>query len=607
MPERPNSDRRRDSRGDSRSDSRGDFRTGGRSSTPRPASGTGRPPGPRPSRPAGARDDDRRGDSRGGDRDRAPRRDFGDRPSGDRDRAPRRDFGDRPSADRAPRREFGDRPGGDRRPSSDRPSGDRDRAPRRYGSDSRGDSRGGDRPTGDRRPGADRGPRREYGDRPVRRDDSRGDFRGGDRDRAPRREFGDRPTGDRAPRRDFGDRDRAPRRDFGDRPSGDRGPRREYGDRPVRRDDRSDSRGGDRDRAPRRDFGDRDRAPRREFGDRPARRDDSGSDSRGGDRDRAPRRYGAGAGRPSGPRRDDSRDARNRDDRRSGPRREDFAPRGPKNEAERRREAVRSRGGGEVRKDREQTPVSREAETWVDEGRVEDEVRDAAEGAVRRALAPRRTVSARPKDEDELDPQTKADVAKVLEPVRANRLSGRLKAAQIALERERYSEAKRIAKSLTKELSGVAAVHEVIGLASYRMGQWRDATAALELARSIRLHIEDMPVLADCYRAQRRWSDVDAVWAELKELSPSPEVMAEGRMVAAGSLSDRGELKDAIELMLKVAAIPRRVHEYHLKQWYVLGDLYDKAGNVQKAREFFQRVALHDKEYADVSERLASL
>ena len=593
MPERPNSDRRRDSRGDSRSDSRGDFRTGGRSSTPRPASGTGRPPGPRPSRPAGARDDDRRGDSRGdsrgGDRDRAPRRDFGDRPSGDRGRAPRRDFGDRPSGDRGPRREFGDRPSGDSR------GGDRDRAPRRYGSDARrDDSRGDRRPGADRgprrefgdRPSGDRGPRREYGDRPVRRDDSRGDRPSGDR--APRRDFGgDRPTGDR-------------------RPGADRGPRREYGDRPVRRDDsRGDSRGGDRDRAPRRDFGDRDRAPRREFGDRDRapRRDDSGPDSRGGDRDRAPRRYGAGAGRPSGPRRDDSRDG----GRRSGPRREDFAPRGPKNEAERRREAVRSRGGGEVRKDREQTPVSREAETWVDEGRIEDDVRDAAEGAVRRALAPRRTVSARPKDEDELDPQTKADVAKVLEPVRANRLSGRLKAAQIALERERYSEAKRIAKSLTKELSGVAAVHEVIGLASYRMGQWRDATAALELARSIRLHIEDMPVLADCYRAQRRWSDVDAVWAELKELSPSPEVMAEGRMVAAGSLSDRGELKDAIELMLKVAAIPRRVHEYHLKQWYVLGDLYDKAGNVQKAREFFQRVALHDKEYADVSERLASL
>ena len=544
MPERPNFDRRPDSRGDSRGGSRsGPPRSGG--------SGAGRPPGPRPSRPSGPRDDDR-----------APRRD--DRGSAG-DRAPRRD--DRgASGDRAPRRDFGDR------------------APRR-------DDRGSD----------DRAPRRDFGDRAPRRDD-----RGGSDDRAPRRDFGDR-----APRRDDrGSDDRAPRRYGTDsrsggsgagrppgprpsRPSGprddDRTPRRDFGDRAPRRDDR-----GSDDRAPRRDFGDR--APRRDFGDRAPRRDDRGSD------DRAPRRYGAGAGRPSGPRRDDSRDG----GRRSGPRKEDFAPREPRNEAERRRAAVRARGGGAVRKDLEQTPVSREPESWIDEGPVEGTGVQPVIGN-RKGVAPRRNVSARVKDEIELDPQVKADVAKILEPRRAVRLSERLKLAQVALERERYSEAKRIAKSLTKELSGVAAVHEVIGLASYRMGQWRDATAALELARSLRIRTEDMPVLADCYRAQRRWSDCDAVWAELKELSPSPEVMAEGRMVVAGSLADRGELKDAIDLMLRVVEIPRRVHEHHLKQWYVLGDLYDRAGNVQKAREFFQRVALHDTEFADVSERLKAL
>ena len=381
-----------------------------------------------------------------------------------------------------------------------------------------------------------------------------------------------------------------------------------------RPDSRGDSRGGSRSGPPRsggsgagrppgprpsRPSGPRDddRAPRRDFGDRAPRRDD-----RGGSDDRAPRRYGAGAGRPSGPRRDDSRDG----GRRSGPRKEDFAPREPRNEAERRRAAVRARGAGAVRKDLEQTPVSREPESWIDEGPVEGTGVQPVVGN-RKGVAPRRNVSARVKDEIELDPQVKADVAKILEPRRAVRLSERLKLAQVALERERYSEAKRIAKSLTKELSGVAAVHEVIGLASYRMGQWRDATAALELARSLRIRTEDMPVLADCYRAQRRWSDCDAVWAELKELSPSPEVMAEGRMVVAGSLADRGELKDAIDLMLRVVEIPRRVHEHHLKQWYVLGDLYDRAGNVQKAREFFQRVALHDTEFADVSERLKAL
>ena len=559
MPERPNFDRRPDSRGDSRGGSRsGPPRSGG--------SGAGRPPGPRQSRPSGPRDDDRspRRDDRGASGDRAPRRDFGDR-------APRRD--DRGSAgDRAPRRD-------------DR--GSDDRAPRRYGTDSRSGGSGAGRPPGPRpsRPSGprddDRAPRRDFGDRAPRRDD-----RGGSDDRAPRRDFGDR-----APRRDFGDR--APRRD--DRGSDDRAPRRDFGDRAPRRDDR----GGSDDRAPRRDFGDR--APRRDdrgsAGDRAPRRDD-----RGGSDDRAPRRYGAGAGRPSGPRRDDSRDG----GRRSGPRKEDFAPREPRNEAERRRAAVRARGGGAVRKDLEQTPVSREPESWIDEGPVEGTGVQPVVGN-RKGVAPRRNVSARVKDEIELDPQVKADVAKILEPRRAVRLSERLKLAQVALERERYSEAKRIAKSLTKELSGVAAVHEVIGLASYRMGQWRDATAALELARSLRIRTEDMPVLADCYRAQRRWTDCDAVWAELKELSPPPEVMAEGRMVVAGSLADRGELKDAIDLMLRVVEIPRRVHEHHLKQWYVLGDLYDRAGNVQKAREFFQRVALHDTEFADVSERLKAL
>jgi hypothetical protein len=406
MPERPNFDRRPDSRGDSRGGSRsGPPRSGG--------SGAGRPPGPRPSRPSGPRDDDRapRRDDRGGSGDRGPRRD-------------------------------------------DR--GSDDRAPRRYGTDSRSGASGrppGPRPSRPSGPRDDSAPRRDFGDRAPRRDD-----RGGSGDRAPRRDFGDRAPrrddrgdfGDRAPRRDFGDR--APRRDdrggSGDRAqrrdNGDRAPRRDFGDRAPRRDDR----------------GSDDRAPRRDFGDRAQRRDDRGSD------DRAPRRYGAGAGRPSGPRRDDSRDG----GRRSGPRKEDFAPREPRNEAERRRAAVRARGAGAVRKDLEQTPVSREPESWIDEGPVEGTGAQIAGN--RKGVAPRRNVSARVKDEIELDPQVKADVAKILEPRRAVRLSERLKLAQVALERERYSEAKRIAKSLTKELSGVAAVHEVIGLASYRMGQW---------------------------------------------------------------------------------------------------------------------------------------
>ncbi|NDB06229.1 MAG: hypothetical protein EBX95_10930 [Acidimicrobiia bacterium] len=340
------------------------------------------------------------------------------------------------------------------------------------------------------------------------------------------------------------------------------------------------------------------------------RRDGESRRPRGdGDGEDRPRRYGAGAGRPSGPRRDgesrrprgdgESRRPRGDDDRRG--RDVVRGPREPRNEAERRRMAVRAKGGGAARKDLEQTREERVPEQWIDEGPVDAvDLRNTAEAAAKRAARQAR-------EDGELDPEVKADVAKVLDPKRAARLGERLKDAQNALERERYSEAKRVAKSLMKELSMVAAVHEVVGLASYRLGQYRDAAAALELARSLRERVEDLPVLADCYRALKRWDSVDEIWAILKDASPAHDVMAEGRMVVAGSLADRGDLKGALQLMTKAMEIPRRVREHHLSQWYVIADLYDKAGNVQKAREFFKRVALHDPDFADVADRIKSL
>ena len=277
-------------------------------------------------------------------------------------------------------------------------------------------------------------------------------------------------------------------------------------------------------------------------------------------------------------------------------------------EAQRRRAAVRARGAGSVRDPRARADAPRpaapsEPEVWIDEGPV----RDRASAAVRRGRsAPRKPTESRIKTH-EPSVETVREVARVADPRRAAKLALKLESARFALQRERYTEAKRIGRSLVKELAGVAAVHEVVGLASYRLGQWRDATAALEMSRNLSHKIENLPVLADCYRAQKRWSEVDSLWQELKEESPSPEVMAEGRMVVAGSLADRGELAEAIDLMRKTSSTPRRVREYHLRQWYVLADLYDRAGDIQRAREFFMRVAAHDPLFADVNARLASL
>jgi hypothetical protein len=59
--------------------------------------------------------------------------------------------------------------------------------------------------------------------------------------------------------------------------------------------------------------------------------------------------------------------------------------------------------------------------------------------------------------------------------------------------------------------------------------------------------------------------------------------------------------------MQRATDTPKKPKEYHLRQWYVLGDLYDRSGDVVAARRFFGLVASVDAEFADVLERLRSL
>jgi hypothetical protein len=50
-----------------------------------------------------------------------------------------------------------------------------------------------------------------------------------------------------------------------------------------------------------------------------------------------------------------------------------------------------------------------------------------------------------------------------------------------------------------------------------------------------------------------------------------------------------------------------RPRPHHLRTWYALGDLYERAGETPKARGLFARVLAHDAEFFDTAERLAKL
>jgi tetratricopeptide (TPR) repeat protein len=146
-----------------------------------------------------------------------------------------------------------------------------------------------------------------------------------------------------------------------------------------------------------------------------------------------------------------------------------------------------------------------------------------------------------------------------------------------------------------------------MGLAHYRLTQY--AAAAKELDAFVRLtdSVEQHPVLMDCMRALGRWRRVDELWDELAAASPSSALVAEGRIVLAGASADRGRLRDAIAILDRKAAPPKRVHEHHLRLWYALADLYERAGDLPRARDLFTRVRTYDAGFADVAERLAAL
>ena len=67
-----------------------------------------------------------------------------------------------------------------------------------------------------------------------------------------------------------------------------------------------------------------------------------------------------------------------------------------------------------------------------------------------------------------------------------------------ALDRERFDEARRIASSIAKEAPSVSAVQEVLGLASYRLGRYKPAVAALQQAQELHENPALLPVIADC-------------------------------------------------------------------------------------------------------------
>ena len=479
---------------------------------------------------------------------------------------------------------------GPRRPRREEESGRPSRPSRPGGAGGAGGRS--DRPAAGRgRQSADRGERPSRpGSRPAGRP-AYGQSDGPSRGRPPAGRG--RPSADRGDRPSYGRGDSAGRPPAGrGRPSADRGDRGDRGDRS------SYSRGDSAGRPPAgrgRPSSGRPSADRGDRGDRP-------SYGRGDSAGRPP----AGRGRPSSGRPPAGRGRP--DSGRSF--RDDDRPVVPQTAAQRKADEVRYRTGGR-KNDRDALPRNTQSnEVWKDEGstrpaRGRGPRREEESAPIRLERDERRASAAAMAH---VEATVAGSIIAIVGERASKRLIEKLALALDAFERGRYQDAKKIIIPISRDCPGVELIHEIAGLSMYRMGQWRDAADHLEQARALTSGSTlNHPVLSDCYRALMRYDKVDELWKELKDASPDPTIVAEGRIVAASALADQGDIQAAVRLMQQSKQDPAKVREHHLREWYVLADLYDRSGDVVQARTIFQRIAKNDADFTDVRDRLETL
>lgn len=178
-----------------------------------------------------------------------------------------------------------------------------------------------------------------------------------------------------------------------------------------------------------------------------------------------------------------------------------------------------------------------------------------------------------------------------------------------AYDRHRYEEALRLAKNVALSVPTVAAAQELAGLAAYRAERFAMARKFLRSSFDITGDGQHLPLVMDCERAALRYSLVRRTFDQLMESEPTPDVAAEGRIVLASTLADQSKFTDAIEILSAGGAMKslRNPSGRHLRLWYALGDVYDKAGDAAMARELFARVVSVDPEAYDAFQRLEEL
>lgn len=184
---------------------------------------------------------------------------------------------------------------------------------------------------------------------------------------------------------------------------------------------------------------------------------------------------------------------------------------------------------------------------------------------------------------------------------------GLLERAVEALDRDQHAEARRNAEEAKRLASRSGAVREVLGLALYHGGAYREALRELQAYRRMTGRDDQNHVAADCHRALGTPQKAVPLVRDALRAPISPETKAEAVVVGGAALADMKRYDEAVALLRGFRADPDTARPHDLRVWYVLGDVLERAGRPKEAEREFRRILRHDADAFDTAERLARL
>ncbi|MDJ0954111.1 MAG: hypothetical protein QNJ81_10570 [Acidimicrobiia bacterium] len=187
-------------------------------------------------------------------------------------------------------------------------------------------------------------------------------------------------------------------------------------------------------------------------------------------------------------------------------------------------------------------------------------------------------------------------LVRVTPPARQNAALAALAAAAEAFSDGQYHVAVRRADHAKDLASRDATIREILGLASYRIGDWATALRELRTYRRLSGETTHMPVEMDVLRAMGRDKDVTAVWEEFRKLGGGPAVKKEARVVYASFLIDQGDLEGAA----RIAGTPKMGGDpwpEDLRLWYVAARINALTGSKDRARSIADSILLEDPSF----------